>query len=109
MSQSISIHLNTDLCTYGRVGLDDLDGRLIERARVTLEAREIEGLVNSSRLNTATGQSLSVDAGYPSSVKVKIVCRLERYDEFARNDTLGGGQSGGDSGQAKQEKLHVPS
>lgn len=85
---------------YGIVGLDLLDGGIVERARVTVEVTDVESLLDSSEVTAA--QAAGVHILDPSEMGLDVCRLLEGHDVLAGDGAglRGAGDGGGvDEGQ----------
>lgn len=86
--------------THGIVGLDLLDGGIVEGARVAVEVADVEGLLDSSEVTASEAASMHVLD--PSEVGLDICCLLQSHDVLAGDGPglRGVGDGGGvDKGQ----------
>lgn len=86
--------------TYGIVGLDLLDGGIVESARVTVEVADVESLLDSSEVTAS--QAAGVHILDPSEMGLHVCRLLEGHDVLAGDGPglNGVGNGGGvDEGQ----------
>lgn len=86
--------------TYGIVGLDLLDGGIVERARVSVEVADVESLLNSSEVTAS--QAAGMHILDPSEMGLDVCRLLQGHDVLAGDGPglRGVGDGGGvDEGQ----------